>query len=156
MSFSSNRFNVSRGPEIFGPNVLSKQQPVPPTPTSNDPDLVFLNAIKNSMLIFNKIEIIQSLPSKPLNDFHLKFLIDLSSKSQDSFYLIDHIIKSYKFDIDPVLQNFYLSKFDRIRRTFIVGNPSHAPTHPEPESEPDSEPESDEEINNISATDDLI
>ena len=148
MSFSSNRFNVSRGPEIFGPNVLSKQQPAPSTPTSNDPDLVFLNAIKNSMLIFNKIDIIQSLPSKPLNDFHLKFLIDLSSKSQDSFQLIDHIIKSYKFDIDPVLQNFYLSKFDRIRRTFMPEIFTLQPTPPETDS--------DEEINNSSATEDLI
>ena len=95
---NSNRFNLSRGPEIMGPTALNRNTTfsTPDVRLTNDPDIHFLTTIKQSIISFNKIELSQVIPPTPMTNFHLIWFLELALKGISQFDYVTYIISSYK------------------------------------------------------------
>lgn len=82
--------------------------------SSKDIDLVFLKAVKECRIKWNSIALIQCLPSTPLTDFHLHWLIYLADQNPESHSIIQHIFNQYKIECDPVILDYYKLKLARV------------------------------------------
>jgi hypothetical protein len=82
--------------------------------SSKDQDFQFFYAIKTCLIQYNSSSLVQSLPSSPLNDFHLYWLCSLATTKEEARGLVHHILSTYTIQVDPVIKSYYLQKMDRL------------------------------------------
>ena len=82
--------------------------------TSRDPDVQFLRAVKECLIKYSSANLVQSLPSGALTDFHFYWLCALASTKEEARGLVKHITSTYATNLDPVIKSYYSQKIDRL------------------------------------------
>jgi hypothetical protein len=81
---------------------------------NRDADFQFLRVVKECFIHMDRAMLVQSLPSTPLTDFHLYWLISLASAKEEAQGIAKHIFSTYSINADKALVRYYSSKLDRI------------------------------------------
>ena len=79
-----------------------------------DNDTQFLYSIKELLINYSSVKLIQSISDKPLNDFNFYWLLKLAKTQKDSISYIKYIFNTYKHNADITIFNHYKSILENI------------------------------------------
>jgi hypothetical protein len=86
---------------------------------TRDSDFQFLKVIKECLIHMDRSALVQCLPSTPLTDYHLYWLVNLASVREESHHIVKHIVNTYKVEADLCLKTYYKTKLARIMKEDI-------------------------------------